>query len=91
MTMRDHPIEVKMTESNNHLTKVAELVDGKWVYPFASHLHWPHWAQNIAERHQMQSQPNIYLRCTPEDANLTKEELQCIINENRPCLHEMLR
>jgi hypothetical protein len=59
-----------LTEAFKHLMKFAErLADGKFEWRFA-----------FAQRHQLLSQVNVYLRQHPADANMTMEELKQMVN-----------
>ena len=59
-----------------HLIKFAEIVNGKWVYRFASHPRFGYWAFNILYRGRLLSQGNFFIKQNPGEANLTFEELQ---------------
>lgn len=43
-----------------HLVKFAEYSNGKWVYRFASHPQFAHWAFNMIQRHQLLSQGSVF-------------------------------
>ena len=90
VTFGDRLYPVTLTDSNKHLTRYAEVIDGKLETRFASHPRWAHWAQNMAERHRMLSQRNVYLQRHPDDALMTEEELLKIINEGGVGLNEIL-
>ena len=50
-----------------------------------------HWCQNIAERHRINGQRNVYSREHPEDANLTAEALRNILDENSDELKKIMQ
>ena len=49
---RDRISHVSLTNSNTHLMKYCKYdeIKHEYVYPFATHDRWMHWAQNTAER-----------------------------------------
>ena len=55
VTFRDRNITVSLTDSNRHLLKYSfhDPISDSYVYPFAKHDRWMHWAQNTAERHRV--------------------------------------
>ena len=58
---------VKPTDGMRHLLKFFR--DGR--YRFASHPRFPHWCQNMLERHMMLSQVQVYLEQNAGDAAMT--------------------
>ncbi len=44
--LRDVPLQERV----KHLLKFAEMIDGKWVYRFASHPRFSYWAFNMIQR-----------------------------------------
>ena len=86
VTMTSRKTYVSPTDANKHLLKYAvwDQDDDLWHYPFAEHPTWCHWAQNLAERHRVNTQKSVYLKKQPQDANLTVEELTKIVQENGP-------
>ena len=92
VTSKDRRVEVTMTEANPHLLKYAVYDSENKVYfkPFAIHDRWANWAGDTAERHRVNGQKQVYLGKSPEDANLTEEELREIVRENGPRLKAML-
>ena len=74
--------EVTLTEGMKHLIKYAERSStGQFVWRFASHPRFTYWALNMKQRHQLLSQAHIYLTQNPQDANLTTEELQQMVQQ----------
>ena len=74
--------EVTLTEGIKHLIKYAERSStGQFVWTFASHPRFTYWALNMKQRHQLLSQAHIYLTQNPQDANLTTEELQQMVQQ----------
>lgn len=65
-----------------HLLRYCEEVDGKLEFRFAQHPRFVLWVYNIHYRHRTLSQGDIYLQQNPEDANLTIEEIQQLLQTN---------
>ena len=89
---QDRQVGVTMTESNTHLLKYA-IFDKKkkiWVYPFARHPRWMHWAHNTCERHRVNGQRSYYLKNSPQDANLTEADLADICEEDGDRLKSLI-
>ena len=63
-TNRDRRKYISMTDSNKHLLKyhIKDNLLNLLKYPFAKHNRWYYWAQNIAERHRINSQRQFYLK-----------------------------
>lgn len=66
-----------------HLLRYCEYVDDQLECRFANHPRFVLWLYNIHYRHRTLSQGDIYLRQNPADANLTIEEIQELISNNR--------
>ena len=54
----------------------------KWVYCFASHLRFSHWAFNMIQRKRTLQQSGIFLKQNPGEAHLTIEELREMASSN---------
>ena len=67
---------VPFQERIKHLLKFAEIIDGKWVYRFASHPRFSHWAFNMIQRKRILQQSGIFLKQNPGEAHLTIDELR---------------
>ena len=70
--LRDVPLQERI----KHLLKFAELIDGKWVYRFATHPRFSYWAFNMIQRKRILQQSGIFLRQNPGEAHLTIDELR---------------
>ena len=70
--LRDIPFQ----ECVKHLLKFAEIIDGKWVYRFASHPRFSYWALNMIQRKRILQQTGIFLRQNPSEAHLTIDQLR---------------
>ena len=92
VTKKDRRVEVTMTDANKHLLKYAvwDVQREVWFYPFADHDRWCHWGQDTAERHRFNGQKSVYLSKSPEDANLTEEDMREIVEENGERLRSIL-
>ena len=92
VTMKDRLVEVTMTEANKHYLTYAvwNETDEIWVYPFAEHRRWVHWAQNTAERHRVNGQKSVYLHQSDEAANLSEADLREIVTEGGQRLDSLL-
>ena len=62
----------------------------EWYYPFVSHERFPHWMQNLVERHRANGQRNFWLGRNDKFANLTNDELLEMINRRGESYHELL-
>ncbi len=69
--LRDVPLQERI----KHLLKIAELIDGKWVYRFANHPRFSYWAFNMIQRKRILQQSGIFLKQNPGEAHLTIDEL----------------
>ena len=56
--------------------KLAEKIDGKWVYRFANHPRFGYWAFNMIQRMRTLQQTGIFLKQNPGEAHLTIDELR---------------
>lgn len=65
-----------LSEKIKHLIKFAELIDGKWVYRFASHPRFAFWAYNILYRRRLLGQGSFFIKQNPGDAFLSLSDLQ---------------
>lgn len=65
-----------------HLIKFAEKRDEKWIYRFASHPRFAHWAYNIPYRRRILAQGIFFLKQNPSDANLPFDELKDMLISN---------
>ena len=54
--LRDVPFQERI----KHLLKYAEIIDGKWVYRFASHPRFSYWALNMIQRKRILQQSGIF-------------------------------
>ena len=63
-----------------HLLKFFR--DGR--YRFASHPRFPHWCQNMLERHRMLSQVQVYLMQNAGDAAMTTEHMRHLFRWGSP-------
>ena len=70
---------VTYTEAFKHLTRYAVVVNGTFLWRFASHPRFPYWALNMKLRHQLISQTSVYFHHHPADANLTTEDLRDMV------------
>jgi len=89
-TMFDRLKKVTMTESAKHLLKFCQKLNGEYVYRFARHPRWMHWAQNIAERHRAQGQRDMFIVRNREDTDLTERELREVIAEGGERLNRLV-
>ena len=71
---------VKPTDGMRHLLKFFR--NGR--YRFASHPRFPHWCQNMLERHRMLSQVEVYLNQNPGDAAMTIEHMRHLFRSGSP-------
>ena len=69
-------------EKVKHLIKFAEIINGKWVYRFASHPRFAYWAFNMIQRHRLLGQGSIFLKQNPNEAHLTVEQLKKMLTTN---------
>ena len=74
--------DVSLQERIKHLLKFAEVIDGKWVYRFANHPRFSHWAFNITQRKRILQQSRIFLKQNPGEAHLTIDELRDMAASN---------
>ena len=51
--------------------KLAEHVDGKGIYRFASHPRFSYWALNMIQRNGALQQGSISLKQNPDESHLT--------------------
>ena len=70
--LRDVPLQERV----KHLLKFAEMIDGKWVYRFASHPRFSYWAFNMIQRKRILQQSGIFLKQNPGEAHLSIDELR---------------
>ncbi len=70
--LRDVPLQERI----KHLLRFAEIIDGKWVYRFASHPRFSYWAFNMIHRKRILQQSGIFLKQNPGEAHLTIDELR---------------
>ncbi len=70
--LRDVPLQERI----EHLSKFAEIIDGKWVYRFANHPRFSYWAFNMIQRKRILQQSGIFLKQNPGEAHLTLDELR---------------
>ncbi|CAB1108899.1 unnamed protein product [Ectocarpus sp. CCAP 1310/34] len=68
-----------------HLLKYFR--DGR--YRFASHPRFPHWCQNMLERHRMLSQAQVYLKQNPGDAAMTIEHMRILFRSGSPLAQQL--
>ncbi len=64
-----------------HLFKFAQL-NGKWIYRFANHPRFSHWAFNMIQRKRILQQSGIFLKQNPGEAHLTIDELREMATRN---------
>ena len=57
--------DVPFQERIKHLLRYAEVIDGKWVYPFANHPRFSYWALNMIQRKQILQQSGIFFKTEP--------------------------
>lgn len=69
-------IDLPLAERIEHLVKIAEKIDGEWVYRFASHPRFSYWAFNMIQGRRTLQQSGIFLKQNPGEAHLTIEELR---------------
>jgi hypothetical protein len=69
-------MDVALQERVKHLLKFAEMIDGKWVYRFASHPRFCYWAFNMIQRKRILQQSGIFLKQNPGEAHLSIDELR---------------
>ena len=74
--------DVPLQERIKHLIKFGEIVDGKWVYRFASHPRFSYWALNMLLRKRTLEQTGIFLKQNPGEAHLTIDELREMAENN---------
>ena len=74
--------DVPLQERIKHLIKFGEIVDGKWVYCFASHPRFSYWALNMLLRKRTLEQTGIFLKQNPGEAHLTIDELREMAENN---------
>ena len=67
--------------------KCNEELEPEYLYPFAEHDRWVNWAQNVGERHRLNSQCDVILQKNPEQANLNENKLRKIVWDNDPELN----
>ena len=65
-----------LQERIKHLLKLAEIIDGKWVYRFANHPRFSYWTFNMIQRKRILEQSGIFLKQNPGEAHLTIDELR---------------
>ncbi|CAM9499968.1 unnamed protein product [Ectocarpus sp. 12 AP-2014] len=76
---------VKPTDGMRRLLKYFR--DGR--YRFASHSRFPHWCQNMLERHRMLSQAQVYLKQNPGDAAMTMEHMRILFRSGSPLAQQL--
>ena len=69
-------------ERIKHNLKYTEKKHGRWIYRFASHPRFAHWAFNMIERKRILQQTGTFLKQNPGEAHLTTEELQQMVANN---------
>jgi hypothetical protein len=74
--------DISLAEKVKHLIKFAEVVDGKWVYRFASHPRFAFWAFDMIPRKRTLQQSGIFLKQNPGEAHLTVDELRQMATSN---------
>ena len=74
--------DISLAEKVKHLIKFAEVVDGKWVYRFASHPRFAFWAFDMIQRKRTLQQSGIFLKQNPGEAHLTVDELRQMATSN---------
>ena len=75
----------------NYAVVVPSSSPPRYLYQFAMHGRWMHWAQNTAERRRMQGQKNMCMSRNVKAANLTNLELQRIVNRDGDKLQEIVK
>ena len=77
-------VAVNLHSSNQHLLRYAQTdsATGKLITPHASHLRWPHWAQNTCERHRQVSQRRVFVEKDSEVSRMDAEEFLDIARGN---------
>ncbi|CAN0547349.1 unnamed protein product, partial [Ectocarpus sp. 8 AP-2014] len=56
---------------------------------FAFHPRFPHWCQNMLERHRMLSQAQAYLKQNPRDAAMTIEHMRHLFRSGSPLAQQL--
>ena len=92
VTNKDHRSEVTMMEANKHLTKCAiwDEEEKKYFCPFVEHPRWCYWACDTAARHRLNGQKSVFMKKSPEDANMSEDDLRKIIREGGEPLERLL-
>ena len=60
-------------------------------YPFAKHLRWMHWGQNMAERHRYLGQRKVFLRRNTRFENMSEENLRNIVFNKSDEYNDLIR
>ena len=60
-------------------------------YRFAPHPRFPHWCQNVLERHRMLSQVQVYLNQNPGDAAMTIEHMRHPFRSGSPQAQQLIQ
>ena len=69
--LRDVPLQERI----KHLLKFAEMIDGKWVYRFASHPRFSYWAFNMIQRKRILQQSGIFLTLSQQAIFFTTSDI----------------
>ena len=65
-----------------HLFRYCEVIGGQMECRFAQHPRFVLWIYNIHYRHRTLSQGDVYLQQNPQDANMTLEEIQQLLDKS---------
>jgi hypothetical protein len=79
VTRPDRHHMVTMTE----ITRQSPAIDPT-LLPLTNHNLWPHWGQNTAERHRVNSQTEYCVKQDCPFANATVEELRKVLRKQGP-------
>ena len=93
VTMRSRRFDITFTNAMRHYLNYAVYSETlhAYIYPFAEHSRWVHWAQNTEERHRFNTQRQVFLRKNDAVANLTEDNLRRIVNEGGDELNALVR
>ena len=85
--------DVTFPNKIKHLIKFGEIVNGKFVYRFATHPRFSYWALNMIQRKRALQQTGIYLKQNPGDPHLLSRDLGNSANAKEPVkiMHKMSR
>ena len=74
--------QVTSAEGFKHLLRYYDVDESGGRYRFATHPRFPHWAQNMLERHRLLSQASVFVKHHEGDAALTVDDLKAMLRND---------